>query len=657
MAPQPFPTGPFNQESPRYGPMGLSIRPKLEREGSSRMKGIHGQVLRINLSRGDSTIERLPEEYFKRFMGGRGLLVQKLLTEVPKGADPLGMENQLIFSLGPVTGHPFIGSGRNSIGAKSPLTGAYGETEVGGYWGVELKKAGYDGIVLEGKSPEPVYVWIDNGKVEIRDARKIWGMDIVHTSDTIQKELGNPRIRISAIGPAGENLVRFACIANDVCHVGGRTGMGAVMGSKKLKAIAVRGGKAPEMAEPERILELSRWMGKNYKKLSRHWEYGTGSIMDYYEASGNLPIKNFNGGKFPGVEKISPQFMFKSGYVKKMENCYGCPIRCKRMVGIDNPWKVDMIHGGPEYETLAALGSNCLVDSVEAIIKANEICCRYGMDTISTGVCISFAMECFEKGILTPRDTDGLELTFGNANAMVEMVERIGLRKGFGGILAEGTRKAAEIIGRGSSELAMEVKGEELPMHEPRYKPGMGLHYSMHITGADHCSGIHDDLMKKNILDWERFSPGEPIAVQELSARKAAALYHVGLWRQLGNYLGLCQFVPWSSKQITEAVEAITGWPMSSWRLMKTVERGITLGRIFNLREGFSAIDDRLPARFFTPATEGPLKNLKLDPEEFSKAQKVYYQMLGWDESGVPTYGRLVELDIEWAYQFMKGNP
>jgi len=301
-------------------------------------------------------------------------------------------------------------------------------------------------------------------------------------------------------------------------------------------------------------------------------------------------------------------------------------------------------------------GENIGVGQVEAIMKANELCCRNGMDTISAGVTISFAMECFEKGVLTLKETDGLELTFGNGPAMVEMVERIALRKGLGNILAEGTKRAAEVIGKGSAEWAMHVKGEEIPMHEPRYKQGMGLHYSVHATGADHCSGIHDDVVNKKLAEWDWIGLAESVPVYEMSGRKARMLYEVGLWRHLANSIGLCLFVPWSNEQVTQALEAITGWPMSSHKLMKTVERAMTLARIFNLREGFSRRDDTLPRRFASSPTDSTLKGVGVDPEKLASAQKVYYQMLGWDESGVPTSARLVELNIEWAAQYLHGG-
>jgi len=617
------------------------------------MKGYNGRILRVDLASGQFSIEEPSEEYYKLYLGGRGFIIHTLLTEVPRGIDPLGPENKLVFSLGTITGHPLVGSGKNSIGSKSPLSGGFGESEVGGFWGAELKKSGYDAIIVEGVSDNPVYLWIDNGKVELRDGRALWGLEVAETEKAIQEELGDKRVRTATIGPAGEKVVRYACILNDISHAAGRTGMGAVMGSKRLKAIAVRGKTPPEMADGDKIRELSRWMAKHFKEKTGMWRYGTGAQIIDYEKTGNMPVNNFRGGRFPGAEKITAQLLAEK-YVTSMNNCYGCPVRCKKIIEMEKPWKVDPLYGGPEYETLAALGSNCGIDNVEALIKAHELCGRYGIDTISAGVSISFAMECFEKGILTREDTDGLELAFGNAEAMVEMVERIALRKGLGNLLAEGTKRASERIGKGSEEFAMHVKGEEIPMHEPRYKQGMGLSYSVHPTGADHNTGIHDDRMSKDLLGWESIDVAESIPSTELSPRKARMVYQAGLWRHLANYVGLCLFVPWSNTHIRDAMEAITGWPMSYWKLMKAAERGITLARIFNIREGFTAEDDKLPRRFSASPSDGPLKGVIVDPEKLAEAQKVYYQMLGWDESGIPTYGRLVELGIEWAAEYLE---
>ena len=617
---------------------------------NNTLHGYNGRILRVNLGQSKIAVDEPPGDYYQHYLGGRGFIVTTLLKETPAKTDPLGPENKLIFALGPLTGMPLPGSGRNSVGAKSPLTGAYGEAEAGGFWGAELKRAGFDAIIIEGMAKSPVYLFIRDGQAELRDARHLWGMEIAQTHFQIQKELEDKAIRTAAVGPAGERLVRFASIANDITHVAARTGMGAVMGSKKLKAIAVRGRTTPPMADPGTIRDLSRWMVQNFKAKTTFWKYGTGAVIESFNLAGNLPVLNFQEGFFNGVEKISAQRICDQFGVG-MHGCYACPIRCKKKIKMDGPWAVDPIYGGPEYETLAAFGSNCGVSDPQAICKAHEICNRHGLDTISAGVTISFAMECFARGLLTPRDTDGLDLNFGNAEAMLKILEQIVQRKGLGALLAEGTRIAARQIGRGSEDLAMQVKGLELPMHDPRLKQGLALHYSIHSSGPDHCSGIQDTLFVKGpqVDEWSGIDVSEPVPSTELSPRKTRLLYQNGLWKHLNNHLVFCQFVPYTYKQIRDAVEAVTGWPMSYWRLMKAAERGLTLSRIFNIREGFTQGDDILPRRMATPQKGGNLKGVVVDPTELSEMQKLYYQMLGWDERGIPTRARLVELDIEWA--------
>ena len=590
------------------------------------MKGFNGKIVRVDLTDRDISIEHPSTDFYRQYFGGRGFIIHHLLNELPGGIDPLGPDNKLIFALGPVTGHPFIGSGRNSIGSKSPLSGGYGESEAGGFWGAELKKAGFDAIIVQGVSEKPVYLWINDGVVEIRDAGDLWGLDVDDTKRNILESLGLRKARTAIIGPAGENQVRYACVLNDIYHAAGRTGMGAVMGSKKLKAIAVKGSESPQVANRKDLLDLNRWMAENYRDLTMMWQYGTGRIMAAGEKSGNLPIRNFRGGPFPGVEKISAITLCEN-YLEKMEGCYGCPIRCKKTVKLDGPFQVDPVYGGPEYETLAALGSNCDIDNLEAIMKGNELCNRYGLDTISTGTAISFAMECFDNGILTSNDTDGLDLTMGNADAMLELVERIARRKGIGNLLAQGTKRAAEEIGNGAEEFAMQVKGEEIPMHEPRLKQPLGLHYSIHATGADHLTGIHAQA----VLDDE-------------SAKK---LREGSVMGHLVNYLGVCKFVPWETEHVVQAIGYITGWEMTPSELAQVVERGVTLMRLFNIREGFTAKDDILPKRFNTTPKDSPLKGI--DPEQFVQSRNDYFQLMGWDEEGIPTKETLGKLGIEWA--------
>jgi aldehyde:ferredoxin oxidoreductase len=613
------------------------------------MHGYNGQILRVNLSASRITIDHPPADYYQRYFGGRGFIVTTLLKEIPPGIDPLGSQNKLVFALGPLTGMPFPGSGRNSVGAKSPLTGGFGESEAGGFWGAELKKAGFDAIIIEGQAATPVYLWIHDGQAELRDAGHLWGREVAQTHFEIQRELSDKQVRTVIIGEGGERLVRFAGIAHDISHYAGRTGMGAVMGSKRLKAVAVRGRNVPSMADPESIHELTRWMASHFKEETKSWRYGTGDNMAGNILAGNTPVLNFQDGFVDGADKLSAQAICDEFGVG-MHSCYACPVRCKKKIKIDGPWTVDPIYGGPEYETNAAFGPNCGVSDVKAICKAHDLCNRYGIDTISAGVTISFAMECFERGILTSQDTGGYDVAFGDAPAMLQLLEQIAHRQGLGDLLAEGTKRAAGKIGQGSEDFAVQVKGLELPMHDPRLKQGMGIHYSTHATGADHCSGAQDTQYIKGTLEgWSGIDVCEPVPSTELSPRKARLLYHNGLWKHLNNHLVFCNFVHYSQKQIRDAVEAVTGWPMSYWRLMKTAERGVTLARIFNLREGFSEADDRLPKRMSVPQRTGNLQDTAVDPVKLLEMQKLYYQMFGWDERGTPTRARLVELDIEWA--------
>ena len=619
------------------------------------MKGYTKSILRINLTTGRIEQEQPDEAFYRYFMGGTGFIIHTLLNELKKNTDPLGEENKLVFALGPVTGHRVPGSGRNVVGSKSPLTNTYGESEAGGFFGAELKKCGYDALIIEGKAAEPVYILINNENIEIRDAKHLWGLDVGEAVAKVQEEVHFKNVRTAAIGPSGEKLVRYASILNDIMHACGRTGMGAVMGSKNLKLIALKGDIVPQVAEAEKVKDLAKWMTANYKKVTEFpWKWGTGPTMVKYEQTGNMPINNFKGGKFPNIANIAVQEMFNKGYIVKRPTCFSCPLHCKRSVRVETPWASDPIYGAPQYETLVALGCNCGVDNLEAIIKANEICNRYGIDTISVGVSISFAMELFENGILTSEDTDGLELRFGNAEAMLALTQKIAEREGkLGKLLGEGTKIASEQIGQGSEKFAMHVKGGEIGMHEPRYKQGMALHYSVHAAGPDHVSGIHDEKVNASLASWDEIDVAEEISNFEMSPRKARMLYQVGLWRQVGNYLGMCAFIPYTKRQIIDLIENITGMKMSHWRLMKTVERGITLSRIFNLREGFTVEDDILPARFNTTVAEGPLKGVNIDAKEHEDARSVYFQMLGWDEAGIPTRGRLAELNILWAEKFI----
>jgi len=613
-------------------------------------KGFTGKILRVNLNNEKISSETLEETFYRRYFGGRGLISYCLLNELEPGIDPLGPDNKLIFACGPVTGAPVSGSGRNSIGSKSPLSGVYGEAEAGGFWGAELKRAGYDAIIVEGKASSPVYLWIHDKKVELRDASSLWGLEIKKSQQTIRDELDTKTVKVAQIGPGGEKQVRYACVINDMNHVAGRGGMGAVMGSKNLKAVVVKGSTSVPVHNPKRLRKLATWMAQNVDNVARVLHtYGTGIEMDVGAEVGNLPIRNFRDGDFPEVDSISAEAV-KESVLVGMGTCFACAVACKKEVKVTEPWIVDPEYGGPEYETLAAFGSNCGVSDLKAVCKANELCQRYSIDTISTGVTISFAMECFEYGLLTKEDTGGVDLSFGNTESMLKMVEMIGEKRGLGKLLAEGTKRAAKHIGHGAEKFAVHVKGQEVPMHDPRLKRGEGLGYTVSPTGADHVHNIHDTFLYPQLPKrYNSLGILESVPVEDFGPKKVRLYKYVSEWRALNNFLVMCLFTPWSVTQKVEIVRSVTGWNTTAFELMKVVERGNTLARIFNLREGLTEKDDWLPPRFFEPKTSGALNKTSVNPEELQKAKLLYYDMMGWTEQGVPKQNKLEELDIAWA--------
>lgn len=625
----------------------------------NQMYGVNGRILKVDLTDGKIVTERPSENFYRTYFGGRALIAYYLLKESKAGVDPFSPENPVIFATGVVTGHSFSGSGRNSVGAKSPLTGAYGDSEAGGFWGAELKRAGYDAIVIKGKAKKPSYVWIHDGEVELRDANHLWGKPTGEVEYIIKKELGDAGTRVTQIGPAGERLVRYACIVNDLSHFAGRTGIGAVMGSKNLRAIAVRGRRNPKVADAKRILEVVKWMKDNYnsielpigRTLKGFHDTGTAGGLTALNAASGLPTRNFAEGSFENAEEISGETLRDTMLVGR-HTCYACAVACKRTVRTEGDYSVDPKYGGPEYETLASLGSNCGVNDLRVIAKANEICAAYGVDTISAGATIAFAMECFEKSILTERDTGGVELKFGNAKAMIQLLTSIVRREGLGKTLGEGVKRASEKIGRGCQRYALHVKGQEIPMHEPRLKKGLGVGYAVSPTGADHCHNLHDTLFASEGT-WVRESRAlgflTPLAASDLSSAKIRLLVYFSNWRHLLNCVEICQFLPYNYSTVADIVNAVMGWNSTVWELMKVGERAATLTRVFNVREGMKSEDDCLPDRFSTPFAEGPIAGEAISKNELERAKHMYYGMMGWNSlTGIPTNEKLHELGLGW---------
>lgn len=612
------------------------------------MPGYNGRLLRVDLTNRRLSPENISPDVCRKYLGGAGFVAYYLWKEVPPGTDSLGPANKLVFALGPASGLLFPGSARNCIGAKSPLTGGVAKSEVGESWAAEMKRAGFDIVVVEGRSDRPVYLWIHDGHAEIKDASSLWGSYTAETQASIRSELGDERVRIASIGPGGENLVRYACVMNGLFDAAGRGGLGAVMGSKRLKAIAVRGTGQPVVANSEAIRELRSWFLSDARRLKSFREYGTGVALPTMEAIGNLPVRNFRDGLFPEAGSIGAEAV-KNTIRQAMDGCFACPVRCKKRVAASQPRHIDPAYGGPEYETLASLGSNCGISDLQAICKGNELCNANSLDTISTGATIAFAMECFEAGLLTKGDTSGIDLRFGNADAMLEVIDLIARRKGVGALLAEGSARAAREIGNGAENFAVHSKGLEAGMHDPRVKAGLGLGYMVNPHGADHCCNMHDtaythpkQLIPLNPLGF--YGPYEP---DEIGPRKVALFTALQLHSITVDSLVTCLFFPYSYQQLSDLVAAITGWKTGVPDLMRMSQRTLTVARLFNIGNGLTSADDTLPPRFYQPKTDGVLEDKPLDRARFEAARSYYYLLMGWDRNtGAPLPERLEELEI-----------
>jgi aldehyde:ferredoxin oxidoreductase len=623
--------------------------------------GVTGKILRVNLSEQRCVVEEPGETFYRTYGGGGCLACYYLLRERPAGVDPLGPDNLLIFASGPLVGSGIPGANRFSVAAISPLTGCYGEAEAGGWWAPELKRAGYDAVLVEGKAPKPLYLWIHDGEVEFRDAAHLWGKVTGEAQAAIRKEVGDPRARVAGIGPGGENMVRFACVVNNLRHTNGRSGMGAVMGSKNLKAVAVRGRGMVPLHDKTNLKRIIKWYADNFMDhpIERVLHEGGTIGWDVTELNeaGILPTYNFHSGSFEQADDICGH-TFHQAYFVEPDSCHSCPVGCKRVARSEGPYSVDPAYGGPEYETTASFGSLCGISDLEAVCKAHELCNKYTLDTISTGVTIAFAMECFENGLLTSADTDGLELRFGNAEAMIDLIHKIAGREGIGDLLADGSRAAARKIGGGAKRFAMQVKGQEMAMHEPRGKGSLALAYALSSTGANHTEGPHDYLFQEGALgvpDMAELGIYEPIPAVYLGPEKARQFAYMQMTWNVFNTLGLCIFTAGPGKllkmsQVAEAVQAATGWGVTLWEIMKLGERTITIKRAVSVREGITRADDCLPERFFEPLEGGLLQGKALRHEDFEGALDLYYDILGWNrETGVPTSGKLVELGLGWV--------
>jgi aldehyde:ferredoxin oxidoreductase len=625
--------------------------------------GYVGKILHVDLTHGTSEVEEQPDEFYRTYLGGSGMGLYYLLRGLAPGTEPLSPDNVLVFAAGVATGTPFTGQSRCAATARSPLTGAVGDSQVGGFFPAELKSAGFDAVVLKGAAPKPVYLWIKDGAVELRDAGHLWGKDTAETEDRLRAELGDGKIRCAAIGVAGENRAALAAIIHMASRAFGRTGMGAVMGSKNLKAIAIRGTQPPQVFDRKAVQELNAWGAKQLKVNASMEDLhvnGTAGAVPFQQLSGGLPTGNWRSGVFERFEDISGETMTET-ILKGRDTCYACVTRCKRVVEIaDGPYPVASRFGGPEYETIAALGSYCGIGDLAAIARGNELCNRYGLDTIGSGATIAWAMECFEHGLLSADDTGGLELRFGAADVMLELIEQIAQRRDFGAVLADGSTAAARRIGRGTEAFVVAVKGAELPAHMPEVKRSLALIYAVNPFGADHQSSEHDvsyapDTSEHELQRLALLGLTQPEGLRALDEAKVRFAWTTQKVFSLADTLCLCQFdwgpawQMYGPEHFVQMVNAVTGWGVELDDLLLAAERRIHMMRVFNAREGFDRSRDILPPRVYEKKVGGATDGVAVTPEELEHAKDLYYRLAGWDPAtGNPTPATLRRVGLGW---------
>jgi aldehyde:ferredoxin oxidoreductase len=624
-----------------------------------------GRILHVDLTTGTMEIEHPPESFYRTYLGGSAMGLYYILRGMKPGTDGLDPDNILTVMDSLVTGTPIAGQSRVTISARSPLTDGIGDSQAGGFFPAELRFAGFTGIVIRGRSPEPVYLWIHDGEAELRPADHLWGRTTSEAEDLLKAELGDAKVEIAQVGPAGEKLVRLAAIMNMGNRANGRTGMGAVMGSKHLKAIVVRGtSRKVSVADGPSLSRLARWGAAeipNNGDVIGLRQDGTAGVLEFQHAMGSLPTFNYDAGQFAQYESISGQTMTAT-ILRERETCYACAVRCKRVV--ETEWQgraVEPRFGGPEYETLATFGSYCGVDDLSAISLANKVCNEHGLDTIGTGATVAWAMDCFEHGLLTEAEV-GFRAPYGDATAMVRLTEMIAAREGIGDVLANGSRRAADLLGRGH-DLLITVKGSEAPAHMPQAKRSLAVVYAVNPFGADHQSSEHDPMIEEGAseLYMERLALlgfDEMQAPLSLGPDKVRYSFKTQVFYSFLDTASLCQFVwgpAWTlygPRETVEFVRAVTGWEdFDVEELMEIGERRLNMMRAFNAREGIGRREDRLPAKMYRPLIgTGPTAGMALDPAEVEAALDEYYRLAGWDgRTGEPTPDTLERLGLGWV--------
>ena len=623
-------------------------------------KAYIGKILRVDLSKGAISEEEIREDWAKMFIGGAGLATMYLYKEVSAGADPLGPENLLIFMTGPLTGTASASASRYSVVAKSPLTGIWGHGNSGGSFGPALKQSGYDGIIFQGRSPEPVYLRIIDGQPKLCDAGHLWGKTVSETEDLIQKD-SQQKVTIASIGPGGENLVRYAAIINNKYRAVGRCGLGAVMGAKRLKAVACAGRTPIHLADKALFSEIAKkqidLLNESILKVGFE-SYGTNMVSDMVNIRGGYPTRNWQEGVFEQIEEVNGQALTDRVLIKGV-SCFACPIACGRGTEIkEGPWKGNSGEG-PEYETVNTFGAMCGVADLNAITMANYLCNEYGLDTISAGSTIAFAMECYEKGILNKEISGGLEVKFGDEKLMVDLVPKIARREGIGDLLAEGTKRVSETLGQGSEHFAMHVKGLELPAYDPRAAKITGLGYVTANRGGDHITAYVQGptFIDTPFLIVEDSKIEDPWVANPKEAKVVIDLENA---LTMFDCIGACKFmgILLPADDYVQLIATATGWDFGIDEFRKCGERIYNLMRAFCVREGITRKADILPKRLMEdPLPEGPAKGMTIDKDMLEMLKDAYYKIRGWDqETGKPTIEKLKELELDDLTQDMWGS-
>ena len=604
----------------------------------SAIKGYKGKGLYIDLSKRKVWSAPLSSTTYKSLIGGKGLGINLLLKLTKPNLDPLSPNAPLIFAVGPLNGTLVPGASKTAALFKSPLTGILGESYSGGDIASNIKYAGYDTITLIGKSEKPVYVIISDDGVDIKGADNLWGKNTFESEETIKRDHGFD-FHVACIGPAGENLVRFACITHARGRQFGRCGAGAVMGSKNLKAVAIRGSESVDVARPEEVWHLFKNIMKRSKEtLKSLTTYGTPAIMDLTQATGTLPTRYWTEGAFEGYDNINAEVL-KEKLVRKSRACIACPVACSKISDIGSESHMEVVEG-PDYETLFAFGPLCGIDDLQSVAKANVLCDKLGLDTITAGNVIAFGMACYERGILTNKACGGLDLTFGNRDALFQLITQIAFKEGLGALLAKGVARAAKLIGRGAESLAVHVKGLEPPAYDPRGLKGVGLAYAVSCRGACHLRHV---AYRPNLIGRHPFK--KEVTIHRLSYEgQAEMVKELEDFYALIDSMILCKFLclptigPILWNDLTKIYSAVTGISVGIKDLILVGERINNLARLFNVREGVSRRDDTLPERFFEePLPKGSSSGHVVDREAFESMLNKYYKLRGWSEEGFPT--------------------